>query len=681
MKQADPRAWQRTLRSRVLIAAALFAVWAAAVQARLVWLQVYRHEAMLAEANAQKDRTRTVRPRRGDIVDRHGRLLATSVDAMSICAMPKEISNPAAVVGAVCEALGDCTAREREVFAQRLSQKSRDFAFLRRQVSLDDAARVTARVEALKLPGIFTEPEPKRYYPNRELAAHVLGYMGTDHNNGLAGIEQSYNSKISGKPGTLMVEVDSRRVVFRSRVERAPVQGDTIELTLDAQLQHIAERELERGVAEHRADGGTAIIMDPNTGEVLAMANSPMVNPNTYADVPLERWMNRAVQGIYEPGSTFKIVTASAAMDEGVFSPADMIDASAGVWRSGSRRVTEAKNHNYGVLSFTDVLVKSSNVGAIKIGLGVGAGRLGRYVRRFGFGERLSGDLPGETRGQLSDPGGWSVSTLASVSMGYEIGVTPLQMAAAVSAVANGGSLVQPRLVRALRRGAARTEVVPHEMRRVVTRETAAELVAIMEQIVERGTGTAAQVPGYTLAGKTGTASKIVNGRYSPSEYHASFVGFVPSRRPAFTILVVIDSPHAGQHYGGTVAAPIFQRIADAALRHTGVAPTINPLAPVLVQAAHAAGSPSEYVRTSSAAGPAQISVLAGPPTVPDVRGLGARDAARRLARLGLVPRLTGDGIVIDQDPGPGAALEPGRPCRLWLDRVVPAPAPLLPPQ
>jgi cell division protein FtsI/penicillin-binding protein 2 len=675
MNVADPNAWQQRVRGRVLCAAALLAVWAAAIGVRLVWLQVYRHDALLAEAKEQRDRVRTVNPRRGDIVDRHGRMLAISVDAVSICGMPKEIEDPAAVVDAVCQALGNCTPRERDVYAQRLSQKHRSFAWLRRQVTQEESARVEARVKALKLPGVFMEPEPRRYYPNRELAAHVLGYVGTD-STGLAGIEQAYNSKVSGTPGTLMVELDSRRNVFKSHVEKAPVQGDTLELTLDAQIQHIAERELERGVTEHRAEGGSVIVMDPRTGEILAMANFPAVNPNTYQEYPREQWMNRAVQGVYEPGSTFKVVTASAAMEEHVYEPSDLIDASTGVWRSGSRRVTEAKNHNYGVLSFTDVIVKSSNVGAIKIGLGVGAERLGRYVRRFGFGERLSGDLPGEARGLLSDARTWSQSTLASVSMGYEIGVTPLQMAAAVSSVANGGVLVQPRLVRALRHGATRTDVAPRELRRTVSRETAATLVAIMEQVVADGTATSAQVPGYTVAGKTGTASKIVNKRYSQTDYHASFVGFVPSRQPAFTILVVVDTPRAGSHYGGSVAAPIFQRIADAALRHGGVAPTINPLPPVLVQAS--AGAPaSELVRTAGAAGPPQISVLSGPPSVPDVRGLGAREAARRLAHLGLVPRLTGDGIVVDQDPAPGTALEPGRPCRLWLTRLAPAPAPL----
>jgi cell division protein FtsI (penicillin-binding protein 3) len=677
MKEVDPRAWQHTVRGRVLVAAAVFAVWAAGIEARLVWLQVFRHDAMLVEATAQKNRTLTLEPRRGDIVDRNGRVLAISVDAVSICGIPNRIDDPAAVANAVCDGLGDCAPQEREKYQQALSQSSRSFAFLRRQVSLEESERVAALVEKRKLPGILMKPEPRRYYPNRELAAHVLGYLGVDSDRGLAGIEQSYNSRIRGTAGSLLVEVDSLGRAF-SRVEKPPVQGDTLELTIDAYLQHVAERELAKGIAENRAEGGSVIIMDPRTGEILSMANYPAVNPNTYRDFPRELWMNRAVQGVYEPGSTFKVVTASAAMEEHVFKPADLIDASAGRWSSGTRVVTEYEHHNYGVLSFTDVLVKSSNVGAIKIGLGVGADRLGRYVRRFGFGEHLSVDLPGETAGMLADPSRWSQSTLASVSMGYEIGVTPLQMATAVSSVANGGVLLQPRIVRAIRHGAIRTAVTPLELRRSISRETAAELSTIMEQVVERGTATKAQVPGYTVAGKTGTAAKIVDRHYSKTDYHASFVGFVPSRQPAFTILVVIDSPHAGPYAGGVVAAPIFQRIADEALRYGGVAPTINPMPPVLVRASAADAPSADVIRTAAAAaGPPQISVLAGPPAVPDVRGLGAREATRRLVRLGLVPRLTGDGIVVDQDPAAGTPLEPGRPCRLWLDRASPALSPL----
>jgi len=663
MSEPDSRTWQKTVRDRVLIAAILFAVWALTIQARLVWLQVFQHDAMLSEAASQKNREFTLDPRRGDIVDRRGRTLAISVDAVSISAIPSRVEYPEDLADAVCWGLGNCTAQERDRFVQRLSEKGRDFAYLRRQPTIEESDRVAA----LELPGIYMRPEVRRYYPNRELAAHVLGYLGIEYNRGLAGIEQSYNSEISGQPGKILVEIDRRGLAF-SRVEKPPVQGDTIELTIDANLQHIAERELESGVAENRAAGGSVIIMDPRTGEILAMANSPSFNPNAYGEYPSEQRMNAAVQGIYEPGSTFKLVTASAAMEEHTFKPTDLFDVSAGQIRLGKRLVEDT--HRYGVLSFTDVLVKSSNVGAIKIGLGVGAERLGRYVRRFGFGERLSVDLPGETPGMLSDPGTWSQSTLMSVSMGYEIGVTPLQMATAVSSVANGGVLMQPRIVRALRHGDTRTEFTPLDLRRSINRETAAELVTIMEQVVEHGTATAAKIPGYTVAGKTGTASKIVGRRYSTTDYHSSFVGFVPSRQPAFTILVVIDSPHAGKIYGGAVAAPVFQRIGEAALRYAEVAPTLNPVPPVLVRASADESAPAELIHTATSASAPQVDVVRGPPTVPDVRGLGLREAARRLVRLGLVARPTGDGIVIDQDPAAGTPLAPGRACRLWLERV-----------
>jgi len=663
MSEPDSRTWQKTVRDRVLIAAILFAVWALAIQARLVWLQVYQHDAMLSEAASQKNREFTLDPRRGNIVDRRGRTLAISVDAVSISAIPSRVEYPEDLADAVCWGLGNCTAQERDRFVQRLSEKERDFAYLRRQPTIEESDRVAA----LELPGIYMRPEVRRYYPNRELAAHVLGYLGTEYNRGLAGIEQSYNSEISGQPGKILVEIDRRGLAF-SRVEKPPVQGDTIELTIDANLQHIAERELEAGVAENRAAGGSVIIMDPRTGEILAMANSPSFNPNAYGEYPSEQRMNAAVQGVYEPGSTFKLVTASAAMEEHTFTPTDLFDVSAGRIRLGKRLVEDT--HRYGVLSFTDVLVKSSNVGAIKIGLGVGAERLGRYVRRFGFGERLSVDLPGETPGMLSDPGTWSQSTLMSVSMGYEIGVTPLQMATAVSSVANGGVLMQPRIVRALRHGDTRTEFTPLDLRRSINRETAAELVTIMEQVVDHGTATAAKIPGYTVAGKTGTASKIVGRRYSTTDYHSSFVGFVPSRQPAFTILVVIDSPHAGKIYGGAVAAPVFQRIGEAALRYAEVAPTLNPAPPVLVRASADESAPAELIHTATSASAPQVDVVTGPPTVPDVRGLGLREAARRLVRLGLVARPTGDGIVIDQDPAAGTPLAPGRACRLWLERV-----------
>jgi cell division protein FtsI (penicillin-binding protein 3) len=351
--------------------------------------------------------------------------------------------------------------------------------------------------------------------------------------------------------------------------------------------------------------------------------------------------------------------------------PADPVDVSPGYILIGRRRVSDV--HRYGTLTFEDVLIKSSNVGAIKVGFKLGAERLSRYVRRFGFGRTLTPDLQGESPGivwsQLND------SALASVSMGYQIGVTPLQMATAVSSVANGGRLMEPRLVRALIENGARTLVQPKVLRQTIGVDTAARLTAIMEGAVERGTAKAARIDGFTVAGKTGTAAKLVNGVYSKSEYMSSFVGFLPSRKPAVTILVVIDSPQRGGFYGGAVAAPIFKRIAEATIRHLALPPTINPLPPVLPPRQT---SPAVPVVAPRPARP-PVRAAGGLPdseVLPDLRGSSARDALTALVRLGLRPRLRGDGIVVDQRPAAGTPLEDVRTCELFLDRELP-PAPL----
>jgi len=405
--------------------------------------------------------------------------------------------------------------------------------------------------------------------------------------------------------------------------------------------------------------------MDPWTGEILAMANEPTFNPNAFAAVAdKELLKNRAVQDIYEPGSTFKIVTASAALQENVIKPTDVIDVSQGLITIGSRRVRDT--HRYGPLTFEDVIVKSSNVGAIKVGFRIGPERLGRYVRRFGFGSVLSPDLRGESPGivwsQLND------SALASVSMGYQIGVTPLQMVTAASSVANGGRLMEPHLVRAIIRDGRRTPVPPKVLRETITLETAAELTTIMEGVVERGTAKAARVDGFTIAGKTGTAAKLVRGVYSKSEYMSSFVGFLPSRKPVAAILVVIDSPRGGSYFGGAVAAPVFKRIAEAAIRHLGVPRTLDPDPPVLVR--RELNTPAVSTRVVS--GPRDV-VTASVPSedaIPDVRGLAARDAVKLMVRLGLRPRITGDGIVVSQRPDAGTSLDQANHCELWLERA-----------
>jgi cell division protein FtsI (penicillin-binding protein 3) len=651
------------LRRRVSVTAGLLALWVVGIEARLVYLQVIDKADLVKRAERQQMQTIPLAGKRGDIVDRRGRVLATSVDADTIYAVPSAIEDEAATVAKLCGALGDCTKSERQDLVERL-KRQRNFAYIRRQVLPEEAERV----KALGLDGVEFEKESRRYYPNKELASHLLGFVGLD-SKGLSGIESAYDSQIRGKEGKILVHVDSRRHAF-SRFERPPTTGSTIELTIDEYLQHIAERELHAGVVENRALSGTAIIMDPHTGEILAMANEPTFNPNEYRDFSESDRRNRAVQDLYEPGSTFKVVTASAAIEEKVLPIDALIDTNPGSIKIGSRVVTEASHHNYQVLSFADVIVRSSNVGAIKIGFKIGTERLSDYVQRFGFGHQVSPDFPAENAGIVWERTKWTDSALASVSMGYQVGVTPLQMAAAISSVANGGQYVEPRVVRAAYRDNRRYEVKPKVLRRTISADTAASLTGIMEGVVDRGTAKGfAEIPGYTVAGKTGTANTLVDHHYSNSTY-ASFVGFVPSRDPKITVLVMLDSPKGpAGHFGGPVSGPIFKRIAEATLRYLGVAPTIDPAPPVLV-----ARHDDEVVESE---GPAQespiVNVLVEAPegTVPDVRGLSARDAMRKLAKAGLSAQMTGDGFVVSQDPAPGEPIENHRVCKVTLERVV----------
>ena len=641
------RAWRRTIKSRLLVAVIAVTAWTSVIEARLLWFQVVKHDELAERALTQQQEQVPAPARRGEIVDRNGNVLAFSVDADSIVAVPSEVEDPQATTHALCEIL-ECEANERDTIARRLSRKGA-FAYVRRFVSPTDAQRIAA----LELPGIDFIQETKRYYPKLNLASHVLGFVGNE-NKGFGGIEQAYDTLVKGKDGRIRLQVDARQHTVQSRVEVEPTAGAALELTIDQYVQHIAERELKRGVDETGAKGGTAIVMDPRTGEILALANYPTFNPNTYGRVAPEVWRNRAIQEIYEPGSTFKIVTASAAIQEGVLAPGDLIDCAPGhITIGGWRRVNDV--HPYGALTFEDVIVKSSNVGAIKAGFQIGPERLNEYVRRFGFGQKLAPDFPGQTAGivwkQLDD------QAVASVSMGYQIGVTPLQMVTAVSSVANGGKLFEPHLVRATIRDGKRYPVAPKVLRQTVTQATANALTTIMEGVVERGTAKAAKLDGYRVAGKTGTAAKILpGGGYSKSDYNGSFVGFVPSRKPALTILVVIDSARTGQGYGGAVAAPVFQRIADATLRHLGVPRTVDPIPPVFASMPASDITPTA-TRTSVLA---SLTPAANLGLMPDLRGLGAREALRVLGRLGLTARVEGSGIVVAQMPEAGAPLERG---------------------
>jgi cell division protein FtsI (penicillin-binding protein 3) len=655
--------WRVTLKRRLLVAVSLLSLWALAIEVRLGYLQMVMRPELQARAESQHNRTPRAPAKRGDIVDRRGNILATSVDADSVYAVPSALKDKELAVKLLCDALGDCAARERQKLLERFhNQNQRAFAYVRRQISAEAAGRVAA----LGLDGVGFIKESRRAYPNTQLAAHTLGYVGID-NKGLNGIESAYDSQIRGKDGTVLVTSDARGHVF-SRVERPPTAGSSIELTVDRYLQFVAERELHAGVAENRAAGGTAVILDPSTGEILAMANEPTFDPNAFGVSPEAARRNRAVQDLYEPGSTFKIVTASAAIDEHVMSTTAYVDTTPGIIRIGNRVIDEFRGHNYGVLTFSDVLIRSSNVGAVKIGFRLGAERLGKYVERFGFGRPLSPDFPGESPGIVWSPDKWTEDAIASVSMGYQVGVTALQMVAAAGAIANGGELIEPRIVRAVYRDNRRYAVKPKVIRRVVEPSTAATLTTIMESVVTDGTAKLAKIDGYTVAGKTGTASKLINGRYSATENNVSFVGFAPSRKPALAIIVMIDAPHANGNSGGGVAAPIFSRIATSAMRYLGVAPTINPAPPVLVPR----GQPSRVAVPPAIVEQQPVVTLVsddGSHTMPDLRGLSARDAVRTLNKLGVSARMSGQGVVLAQDPLPGTPFESGDIWRLQLGR------------
>ena len=665
--------WRQTFRNRLLVAGLVFAAWTFAIEYRLVVLQVVEHDQYVARARDQQEETIELSPKRGEIVDRNGRILAYSVDADSIYAVPNEVKEPSDAALQLCAVLDDCTEDVHATLGQRLDRDA-SFAYVKRRASLREARAVGE----LGLEGIGFLKESHRFYPNRELAAHLLGYVGTD-NQGLDGIESTYDDEIKGSPGQVLLQKDATQRAF-SRVDRLPTTGATLELTVDKYLQHIAERELQAGVKTHNADAGSVVMLDPHTGEILALASAPTFNPNVFEGTSQNQRRNRAVQDLYEPGSTFKVVTASAAFEERVVHRDEIFDVSAGAIRVGGRVISDYSPN--GELSFTDVMVKSSNVGAIRVGLRLGAERLSRYVRRFGFGETLSPDFPSESRGIVWDPSDLNDGAVASIAMGYQVSVTPLQMAAAVAAVANGGELIEPRVVSAVVQNGIRQESEPRVIRRAISNETAAELTSIMESVVERGTARRAQVPGYTVAGKTGTASKLVQttdpetGRvslaYSENNNYASFVGFVPSDRPRLVVLVTIDTPRNGGNTGGAVAAPIFQRIVEASLRHLAVVPTVHPASPMLVPSSIVSSKPSlAVVATSTVVNSSTHRDLSDvePGVMPNLRGLSAREAVRRLGVSGLGIHVVGDGVVVRQQPSAGTEFDQGAVGTEWLER------------
>src|SRR5215213_8256161 len=545
-------------RRRALVVAVFLLLWMTAVGLRLAYLQTSQHDWLAGRARSQQTGVETEQAVRGLILDRQGRELARSVDVDSFFADPRRVENVDETVARLARVL-DVDAPALASRLKESKEAKRGFEWLARKV---DAERAEA-VRALKLKGVYSIEEQKRRYPNGPLAAHVLGYVGLDE-KGLAGVEQIYDASLKGEQGRVRIDKDGQRKAFESE-GRAPQDGRTVVLTIDQTVQYIVERQLAAAVERTRAKSAAAVVLDPRTGEVLALANAPTFDPNAAGGVSAEARRNDALQNIYEPGSTFKLVAYTAALEEKLITPETRIQCEGSISLPG--RVVH--DHAHGSLTATEALAKSSNVAAIKLGQKLGNDRLYEYIRRLGFGAKTGVELPGETAGLIRPVSKWQPGSIGSIPIGHEVGVTPLQMAAAYAAVANDGVRVAPHLVREVKDAGGKT---------VASAETARMLRRMMEEVTLKGTARKAQLEGYTAAGKTGTAQKIDprTHAYSQSKYVASFVGFAPLENPAIVIIVVIDEA-VGLHQGGQVAAPVFRDIANQVLPYLDVMPDQAP--------------------------------------------------------------------------------------------------------
>jgi cell division protein FtsI (penicillin-binding protein 3) len=544
---------------RLYLLGSILILWCAGICMRLVYLQIFRYGSFETKAQHQQQRTEEVSAKRGIIYDRAGRELAMSVAVDSAFAVPSEIPDPASAISLISRITkGD----PRELLAKCKSAKS--FCWVARKADAD----IADRIRALNLRGIYFQKESKRFYPKRDLGAQVIGYVGTD-DEGLSGIEREFDDKLKGEPGRMIISVDAHKKWF-GNVEKQPEPGQNVVLTIDEQIQYIAERELAAQMEQTHAEAGTVVVENPRTGEILALANYPTFNPNLSREITPQRLKDHAVSDIYEPGSTFKLVTIAAALEEKLTRPTEVFDCQMGSIVVNGMRIHDDKP--WGNLTVAEILAHSSEVGAIKIGLRLGDDRFYKYIRGFGFGQQTGIELPGETRGLSKPASRWSKVSIAAISTGQEIGVSPLQLAAMVSTIANDGVRLPPHIVAATiepQRAVQTVAFHPGEGIRVISPATAAEMKQMMQGVVLTGTGRKAILEGYSSAGKTGTAQKVdpTTHAYSRTKYIASFAGFAPINDPSIVVAVIIDSP-VGPHHGADVSAPVFQRIAQQVLEY-----------------------------------------------------------------------------------------------------------------
>ncbi|MGH8094698.1 MAG: peptidoglycan D,D-transpeptidase FtsI family protein [Chthoniobacterales bacterium] len=563
-------------RTRCALVCVFFALLFSVFSYRLIYLQMVMHD-YYSQLAAEKNVGRDVIPaERGAIYDCQNEVLAQNVPVATVVADATLINNPGALIPLVANRLH---LPPNEI-AEKIGSH-RPYIVLKREVPEADASALETALKNAKLRGIRCERGTVRVYPNGPMLCHVVGF--TDfHQRGIQGVEASMDQYLRGEDGYRYIEHDAqgREIVLYRGLEHEPRNGYQVHLTIDLHLQTIVENELDAAMRQYRPEKATIILMRPQTGEILALANRPNFDLNLRAEAKPEQMKNRAIIDMMEPGSTFKIVTAAAALNESKVRLDTMIFCENGVWNVGGRPLHDHGHKGYGDLSVRDILVHSSNIGAAKMAGMLGEMKFYEYIRRFGFGDRTGIELPGEIRGMVHPPRSWSKISITRIPMGQEVGVTPLQMIVAMATIANGGKLVQPRIVKSIvdDQGLPISALQPTVVRQVVSPQVASEVAYALRGVVsKRGTAAEAAVPGYTISGKTGTAQKAApGGGYEKDKYIVSFSGFLPSENPAFVALVVLDDAHTKDpnlNYGGTVAGPIFSRVAEQAARYLDLEP------------------------------------------------------------------------------------------------------------
>ena len=677
---------QRNPRLRWLVVWVLAVVWMAVVVARLSYLQLFCYSEYFAKAQHQQQRIFEISPKRGTIYDRKGRELAVSLPMDSVFADPTDITDPGMVARLLSRVLNIPTDEIETKIRQAHSP-----ARLARKLSPETVQRISD----MNLRGVFFAKENRRVYPQHELAASVIGYVDVDE-KGIGGIEQSLDKLIRGRPGKVMAMADGRKRWYDRR-EAAADPGASVTLTIDETIQYIAEKELARTMAETHAKAGTIVVQDPNSGDLLAVANAPTFDPNNPGDYPADNRADRAVSQSYEPGSTFKVITLTGAIENGLANPDELVDCQMGQIMVAGRLIHDW--HPFGVLSVRGVLENSSDVGSIKIALREGSVRLHKTALDFGIGQPTGIELPGENHGLLNSLPTWSPSSIGSVAMGQEVSVTPIQIVSAISAIANGGTLNRSHIVHEINGVQPGTLPEQPAPQQATDARTAATMREMMESVVLEGTGKPARLDGYTAGGKSGTAQMIDlnTKRYSATKYNASFVGFAPVNNPAVTILVVLDSPE-GQHHGGLVGGPVFKRVAEQVLTYMDVPHDVPvPSNTETAKNMHSTQRPSATAtavddsskeRYAAAVANKKTSTLASPQTiafgdpaavmVPNLAGQSVRAVSETCSRLGLVPGLIGSGVAVEQSPESGAVVLRGSRVTVRFGRpgeLVPAAA------